>query len=265
LVVGSWNSSVGQVNQTNVNASPYQEELLEVWINPITDPLTSDANYTGDTLFMMIGPPVNPSFGVYAGQRFGIPMIVFNSLTLFLGNIFAGYINQHSDDFIFYPSTTPTGSSMDLLQAIYFNNFTNCLNPEDKVTCAITNIGQAMSKTFRDSPYVSTGVQGAKMAVGKTLVPVTYIRVTWYWISLPILIWVLSVTTLLGTAWKSRRARVRTWRNNPQAMVFLQLGADEHGQVNDRGMGMGDAGLSKKAELLTVKLDVTSEGARLVR
>lgn len=170
-----------------------------------------------------------------------------------------------SDNLVFDTPTSPTGTSMDLLQAIYFNNFTNCANPEDKVSCAVMNMGRAMTKTFRDAPYIASGVQAAHMATGKTLVPVTYIKVTWYWILLPVFIWILSVTTLLGTAWKSRRARVRTWRNNPQAMVFLQLGADEHKQVKDMGMGMGDVGLSKKAEQLTVKLDVTNEGATLVR
>jgi hypothetical protein len=262
LVVESWKSSVGQVNQTSADVSPYQEELLDTWMDRMLDPLADDPTYTGDTLFLMVNPKVNPELGVYKGQRFGIPLAAYNSLVLFLGDIFEGYIAQVSDNLIFNPSASPTGSSMDVLQAIYFGNFTNCDTPEDKVQCAVWNMGRAMSKTFRDAPYVAGGVQKAKMTIGNTLVPVTYIKITWYWILLPIFIWILSVATLLGTAWKSRRARVSTWRTNPLAMVFLRLGVDEHDQV--KHMGTSDAALSKKAEQLMVKLDVSREGAKLV-
>ncbi|KAJ9629514.1 hypothetical protein H2203_001888 [Taxawa tesnikishii (nom. ined.)] len=246
-----------------VNGSDFKEQILQTWYNNTQD-LTAGTNLTADDnqqLFAFVDPSEAPDKGVEAGQHFGITGIAYDAVQRYLSSLFSGYAIQLRSDFEFEGTPSGIGSS-DALKAIYYGNFTNCENPADKVACAVGNVAKALSKSIRDAPYVVSGVDGAEMTKGQTLVPVTYIHVTWYWLSLPVVIWLLSITTLLGTAWKSRRAGVRTWRTNPLAMVFLGLDREEHAKV--KHYGMTEKALSKKAKKLQVKLHVTEEGARLV-
>jgi hypothetical protein len=75
-------------------------------------------------------------------------------------------------------------------------------------------------------------------------------------------LWLLSTTTLIGTAWKTRRTRVKTWRGNPLALVFLGLGRKELEEVKQHGLT--EDGLVKKAEALKVQLRFTDRQAELV-
>jgi hypothetical protein len=270
--VQSYGASVGQdqSNQTGPNANPYQEKLLESWTVAGVDPsAVSDGVDPDDVLNVYLTPPVNPSKGVYAGQRFGIPRIALSSLNIYISSLLPGVAYQISDNFGFSSSdsvspdsiSTTSNGNIDALQAIYTGNFPNCATPDNKVACAIENIAKAMSKSFRDAPLVTRGVDAANMGKGKTYISVTFVEVTWYWIALPVFVWMLSLVTFIGTAWKSRRAGVKTWRTNPLAMVFLRIPREEHEKVKD--LGMSESALAEKAEKLTVRLHVTEDEARL--
>jgi hypothetical protein len=90
---------------------------------------------------------------------------------------------------------------------------------------------------------------------GTTIAPITQVNVTWYWIILPVIIWVCSVAMVIGTAVKSKKAKVHLWRTNPLAMVFLTLGRDERQEVSQHG-GLSEQGLIQRAENIKVKLSV---------
>lgn len=108
-----------------------------------------------------------------------------------------------------------------------------------------------MSKSIWDTPYMNHGTEGANMAIGETFVSLTFIRINWGWLAFPVAIWVLSVATLLGTVWKTRRAQVHTCRNSPLPLVFL----DCHEENEDPGSyDISNTGLSTKAKKFLVKL-----------
>jgi hypothetical protein len=93
---------------------------------------------------------------------------------------------------------------------------------------------------------------------GTTIAPITQVNVTWAWIILPVIIWFCSVAMVIGTAVKSKRAKVHLWRTNPLAMVFLTLGRDERQEVSQHG-GLSEQGLIQRAENIRVRL-TTSDG-----
>ena len=61
---------------------------------------------------------------------------------------------------------------------------------------------------------------------------------------------------VIGTAVKSKRAKVHLWRTSPLAMVFLTLGRDERQEVSQHG-GLSEQGLIQRAENIKVKLTVS--------
>jgi len=124
-----------------------------------------------------------------------------------------------------------------------------------------------MTIAMRDSQFLTIpspnyGPSLGSIVSGTQTGPFTRVNVTWYWIILPIIIWLLSVTMLLGTAWKTRKAGVRTWRTNPLALVFLELGQDEMNQGKKENP-LTEKGLGKRAEELKVQLRITPDDAVL--
>lgn len=100
------------------------------------------------------------------------------------------------------------------------------------------------------------------MAAGEVLVPQTYIHITWYWITLPLFIWVLAVVMFLGTVIKTHRAGLWAWGPNPLALIFLGFDQEAQESMQDSGHGLSEKGLEKRADALKVRLRV--EGERVV-
>lgn len=73
----------------------------------------------------------------------------------------------------------------------------------------------------------------------------------------------MSVSFIIGVVWRTRRAKVRVWRTSPLAAVFLGIGREEREQ--GRNYKLTEDGLSKRAESLSVRLQVTEREARMVR
>lgn len=136
--------------------------------------------------------------------------------------------------------------------------------------CAIENMASAMSVRIRDgiSKMMVAGDEASAnrnvVATGSTMVSQTYIAVTWYWLLLPILIWVLAVIMFVGTVWKTRQAGVRTWRTSTLAPLFLGLGIGDEKKQQVEQIPMTADGLQKKAEEIKVQLHLTEQEMKLV-
>jgi hypothetical protein len=117
-----------------------------------------------------------------------------------------------------------------------------------------------MSNGFRSAAW-----SGRELLVinGYTQYATSWVRVTWFWLFVPVLLWLLSLTILIGTAIKTRRAGVRTWRTNPLPMVFLEMSDEQRRQVEDHDMT--EQGLAQKAKALKVKLHLDNNQVRLVK
>ena len=77
---------------------------------------------------------------------------------------------------------------------------------------------ESTNKNFRDSAYIKDGTRWGHMALGKTIVEQTFVHTEWFWLIIPVLVWVLSVLLWVGTAVQSWKRNVPVWRNNPAAI-----------------------------------------------
>jgi hypothetical protein len=218
---------------TSTTDTPFKEEILKTW--PI------DYNYlvpVRTTLFA-------PEYGAY-NQTFSIERRSFDGMNNFFDDAFNGGLEPQSaiDDGYY----TLYGDERDAIYAIWNSNYTghNCTYKDNRVSCAMELVSKAISKTFRDQPWVENGTQGT---AGVAYSSVIFVRVTWYWITLPICVWLLALCTFLGTAWKSSKPGVHVWRNNSLPLAFMKL--HEDGQEAD---GVSQQALSKRAERMRGKL-----------
>jgi hypothetical protein len=110
---------------------------------------------------------------------------------------------------------------VDIGQSIFYGNYSHCSGTNDHLTCVAQNVAMAMTKSFRDSAYIAHGLDGADMAIGDTMIAATLVYIDWGWLTLPLLIWLLSVVLWVATAWQTRKRKLPLWRNNPLTLVYL--------------------------------------------
>jgi hypothetical protein len=92
----------------------------------------------------------------------------------------------------------------DMIQAIYNGNYADCETPDNGKICAMQNLALAMTKAIRNEAW--SNHSASALAPGKVFLSKTYVHVTWYWIALPLFMWVLAVVMVLGTVYKTHRA-----------------------------------------------------------
>ncbi|KIY00598.1 uncharacterized protein Z520_03261 [Fonsecaea multimorphosa CBS 102226] len=99
-------------------------------------------------------------------------------------------------------------------------------------------MAKAITKTFRDASYAVAqqsapnaslaDVEKAAGAVaGQASTSTNFVRVHWYWISLPALVWGLAASIWLSTAIVTRKVGVPRWQNNPLPLLFLYTGGEK--------------------------------------
>jgi hypothetical protein len=265
--VGAWaQSQRAKISPDDMHGSP--TDTLDYYVEyegAIYDKFDFDAA-TGISL----SPPEDLSVGIN-GSVYHISTAVFESLQTYIRELLQGSVVANGSDFS-YISELKTGSS-DAMELVHNNVGSQCGSyyefPDSmgNLECTVRNIAQAATLAMRATQWLpisyATYTRGLPDIVsGSQTAPFTKVIVTWGWIALPIFIWLLSATMLLGTAWKTRKTGVRTWRTNPLALVFLELGRDEMKQ-GQKEHPMTEKGLAKRAEDLKVQLRVTGDEAVL--
>ncbi|KAF7178912.1 hypothetical protein CNMCM7691_007736 [Aspergillus felis] len=73
------------------------------------------------------------------------------------------------------------------------------LDAVNKSNCSMHNVAAAISKSFRDSAYISVNSDHikAEMAAGRVMRSITFVAVQWQWTVLPVMVWLLGVVTLV--------------------------------------------------------------------
>jgi hypothetical protein len=109
----------------------------------------------------------------------------------------------------------------DVLFALWNCNYTGCANAyeDNRVSCGLDLVVKAMSKTFRDAAH---SVHGA-YPNGDAFATVLHVIVMWYWIALPVLLWVFAFAVFLGTVWKASKPGAKVWRNSLLLLVFMKV------------------------------------------
>lgn len=235
--------------QPSVIGSIYNESTPIYWLE-----LENRTTSSNGLLHVTLTPPWGSNLGIQEGQSFGIDFYALNALSVHISTLFSGKVHIGSNT-LFLNASRP-----DILQAIFYGHFADCDNPSDKVGCAVNNVAKAMSKSFWDTPYMKYGMEGAHMTIGETFVSLTFVRINWGWLAFPAAIWVLSVVTLLGTVWKTRRAQVHVWRNSPLPLVFLHLHEDDE---DTRCYDISNTGLWTRAKKFHVKLHVPEDSIHI--
>lgn len=228
-----------------VRDNVYREETLAVW----TEGLRSwEQNWTDVPTGIYFEPPWGSDLGYSSNSRFMLGGDAILGIVDFFNSLFYGQLFLQSMDSVFFESRdNSVYAASDFIQAMSLGNITGCdVKSVEKLECAMNNVAQAMSKTFRDSAYVgaSSDLSRANMTLGRTMTSVSYVEVRWRWIVLPALVWLLGTGTLAGTIWNTRRAQVPKWKNDPIPLLFLyQDGSDKRGVSLARADGTANMGM----------------------
>jgi hypothetical protein len=220
---------VVQSIRARVDHNIYSEEVLATW---------AQSNLTNDRIWK---PNWGPELGAAPTQNFSLGVLANSAIDNFFNNIFNGALTADSFGFGDYAPSAFDYAGPDVIEALATGNISGCsLEAVDKFNCSMHSVAAAISKSFRDSAYISAGSDPGKaqMAAGRVSRSMTYVFVQWQWIVLPVLVWLLGVVTLVGTAWKTRRAGAPKWRNDPVPLVFLYREGENEGvserEINQR-------------------------------
>jgi len=225
--VRSIRSSYKQADQ--VTETPYKEEVLKTWwVDPynLTDRQPSQVKL-----------PIAPEYGLN-NQSFSGLGGVLAGINSFFGLALTGSYDWAPLHSQYNAEGTLYGT--DAIEALWNANYTGhgCAS-ENRISCGLELATKGIFKTVRDQPWIKNGTQGTS---GEAYSAVIFVRVSWYWISLPIFVWLLALFTFLSTAWKSSTG-IHVWRNSPLPLIFLKLREEEH----ENG-GVSYKALTKRAE-----------------
>lgn len=213
-------------------------------------------------------------------STFRLPASSANLLSTMIKRIFQGYVSTdvNSTSFIYDIdgiNGTNDSNNADNIQAIFFNSVHADLTSglcswelgshwvagsNGDVSCVVKNVAKGITNGFRS---ISWSGRESVYAYGNTVYATSWVRVSWFWLFVPALLWLLSLTILIGTALKTRRAGVRTWRTNPLPMVFLEMSDEQKREVDHHDMT--EQGLARKAKTLKVQLKLDNNQAKLVK
>ena len=260
--------------QPSVRFATYTETTIDIWTQISwfgIAPSNVISNPNANVLYWGIQPPWGASKGMGKDQFFGLGYEAYSAIFVTLQQFFTGNVTEESDVFTF-------GGNQDVIESLFYGTFSQCATPSDKLRCAFENVARALSKSFRDSAFVPGAGLGrnvagtlsnfsidSTMARGKTLVPVTFVIVHWYWLCLPVLVWCLGLWLWVATAWKTRRSKVPRWKNSILPLLFLYREDEDEdkGKVSD--YGVSNEAYVRRVEGVSARLVVGNNGARLER
>lgn len=145
----------------------------------------------------------------------------------FPDTLLAGRVSTGFND----PMITSKGSKGrehgDGVEAIFNTHITAsthpyCAEPRNAFSCVFQSMARGVAKGVRDTSYYFTNSNATNWALGETLTTAVFIQVQWWWISLPLTVWLLSLITLGGAMWETRRAGWPLWRDDPLPLVFMR-------------------------------------------
>lgn len=217
-----------------VRQGAYSERVLDTYMK-------LDDSDTG-----VIRPPWGPDKGIQPGDdnTFGVSSDVLIGMLedQYPERILTG--NVTADD-----GGTGLLFTSDQLQNIYFANVSaleTCpfTSPgrKDPFSCAINAVADAYTRTIRNAGYVANGTASLEgLAVGETLVTRTFIRVEWPWITLHVVVWLLTAVGWTGTVWRTKSLGIPFWRSNPMAIVYMYSAAQQlaRGSTAESGSALG--------------------------
>jgi hypothetical protein len=213
-------------------------------------------------------------YPLYTPPGFGFDHLALTSLRDFIATLFNGFCTfmlPAGDNSSWSLNSCSPGetrlavknyASADAAEAISRGKFFGCLKGQDYLICGLNNVAKAMTKTFRDSAYASNRSDAQYLHFGRTLVEVSYVRIDWMWMSMPILVWTMALLTSIGTAITTRRAKLPTWANNMLPLLFLYR--EQEGQESSVDYGISSKDYLRRASRMDTQLQVSEGKAKLM-
>jgi len=195
------------------------------------------------------------------------PGFVFDStaaraLDYFIKSIFNGTYSAGS---VGLPGFVAGGdyadATIDATQSLFRGNISGCAKSDDHLSCGVENVAKALTKTFRDSAYIAYGLESANVTVGETRIVVSYVRINWFWFSIPLSVWAMAAVLWISTVVHTRRMKVSAWANSILPLLFLY-----RGDVGKDGVGLqgtSNADYLQRSERVAVKLRFSDGKAKL--
>ncbi|KAJ5333346.1 uncharacterized protein N7506_007129 [Penicillium brevicompactum] len=153
-------------------------------------------------------------------RLFGLNSIAGFAMEVFILNLFNAKMKTNARGYFFNSENIPYAGT-DVMQTIALYDFPGCdLKSAEKLRWAMKNVADAISKSFRDAAFSSKDKANSSV-IGKAMTSMTYVEIRWQWIVLPVLVWLLALTTLVGTTWKTNKSKSLTWKNNLLPLLFL--------------------------------------------
>jgi hypothetical protein len=199
--------------RAGVTRGEYHEETLAIWTNGSYESFVGGSNYN-------FKPPWGLDLGVEPNKQFTLTKRSIMSIRSFFTGFFPGGAELTPFGFKFIETGISLYASHDLMQLIALSNITNCTTrTTEKLHCAMDNVALAMTKAIRDSN--SSSSPNFTTTTGQAMIATTHVTIHWQWITLPVLVWLLGLITLLGTMWKTRRAGIPTWKNETMPILSV--------------------------------------------
>jgi hypothetical protein len=193
------------------------------------------------------------------------PDRTFYTLRAFIRHIFGGtfFKNHGSNEYWEAPEdgTIFAYPTIDIIESIYRGNISGCAESDDHLSCGVKNMAKAMTKTFRDNAYAANGPSSANVTYGETQVVIIYVRINWFWLSLPLSVWTMAAVLWMSTVVHTRRMKVSAWANNILPLLFLYRGDVRKEEVGKQGTSNAD--FLRKTERIAVQLRFSDGKAKL--
>jgi hypothetical protein len=229
--------------EASVIMGVYKEKPLATW-TVVDNSVSVDQKYR-----ITLTPAWNESYGMQEGQIYGIGYEAWSAITVFLEELFGGYIIAASDSFSFQRSTQRgTYATTEALEAIFYQklNETNC-QVNDLLTCALGRVAAAMSKTIMDTVFTSDvdsqpgGFAVVNTTAGHTKIVVSFVSVRWEWLVLPVAVWALGALFCISSAWSTHEAQIQTWMNSILPLALPRLTGSENRSIPESGIASGQS------------------------
>ena len=139
----------------------------------------------------------------------------------------------------------------DIIQAFYWDyyEYTNGLE------MAMSDLATSMTVAFRS-------FNGAVPVKGRAFTFESYVHVRWGWITLPVLVVLLTTVFLVAAVVRTRQSRTKLWKSSALAMLFHGL---DH-ETRDRFTRPASLAFQKKeARGIMVRLDEGVDGESMLR
>ena len=145
---------------------------------------------------------------------------------------------------------TPSNTVSNIFNANYTAETCGSVNM-DVFSCTMDGIARALTKTMRNAGVLAngTGAGDVFLAAGTAETAVTFVRVRWFWIALPVAVWLLGFATWAAVAVQTGRLCLQTWRDDPLPLLYLYRAGgsqrdDDNSHVNGEDCGFDDKPLS---------------------